>query len=224
MNNKLIIILSTVILVLVISLAVSISHIFYKGEMVIVPAYNSIDKGGLTPLTLDVTPTATSSNNFGCPENLVPSAIKNPNGPSKIFCDEDQTRKNLDNNIYNLYGYYSTYNRIVYSMDYDPKLDPPSATITCPQITVASGTNPLIIKYENFLEKDDLKYLNREGLPTFGIANVNMQKLTDAQKSTLIQSSAEAPVYMSIQEAPAGESGCEMQCCHGFMNILSVHK
>jgi hypothetical protein len=224
MNKKLLISLFSLIILLLIALAISISFNRNRPTTIVIPAFNTNIRGFPGPLKLSMNGTATTSDNFGCADNLVPIALANPNGPAKIFCVEDQTRKNLDNNIYDLYGYYSTYDRVVYPLDYDPQLDPPPTTIMCPQITVASGTNPLLVKYEVSLEKEGLKYFNDRGLPTFGIANVNMQKLTDAQKLMLIQSSADAPVYMSIQEAPAGESGCEMQCCHGFMNILSVHK
>jgi|GEM_PF-5747562 hypothetical protein len=218
MNKKLLISLLSLVVLLAIVLLISNKLNWNKAKA---PDSDYGLVSSSSPLLGDIND---PSNNFGCPENLVPIALASSTGPSKIFCVEDQTRKNLDNNIYNLYGYYSTYDRVIYPLDYNPKLDPPPTTITCPQITVASGTNPLITKNENSLEKEGLKYLNGQGLPTFGIANVNMQKLTDGQKSTLTQSSADAPVYMSIQEAPPGESGCEMQCCHGFMNVLSVHK
>jgi hypothetical protein len=184
-------------------------------------------KGGKT-VTLDVDnntsigSTTTSSNNFGCPPDLIPIAINTAGQSQKISCVKDVSKQNLDPNTYNLYGYYSTYNKVAYPIDYDPKRDPQPATITCPQFTILDGGNiPLIKKYEDIYKENGYRYLNNQGYPTFGI---NILNLTDDKKLLLTQSSSTSPTHLSVKEAPAGESGCEMTCCRGIIDTVSVQK
>ena len=167
---------------------------------------------------------ATSSNNSGCPANLVPIGIMSINRPPKILCVEDLTRKNLDQRIYSYYGYYSTYNKVVYPLDTELGVDTKPNTIICPEILVASSSDPLITKYSQHPNTKRSEYFNDQGFFVFKIDNTNLYHLNGEQKSMLLHSNLNNLVRISIQQAPSAEKGCEMECCKGFVDVVNVGK
>jgi hypothetical protein len=186
-------------------------YIFLVGKIFESPRHESSPVVDITPDNNERVATTTSGISQ-CSPGLVPDLQGD-----QVVC----TSRPLDKNIYTLTGYYSTYTREAASLDYDSTRDPKPETIVCSRFVILSGDNALITKYKNEYSQETWKYLDNQGHVIF---NVNPQKLPSDQRTILLQSSLHKPIIVDVKQAIPGESGCEMRCCHGYIDIVSVQK
>ncbi len=222
MNKKLLSFLLIVIGLLSIALIISLNYNLRKyATTEIIPAF-AINRDGLSPIKikLGLDPTATtSSDNFGCPADLVPVTVMSIDGSSKMSCSSahDPYPIGTGKEVYLLNGYYSTREVVMYPFDYDPNRDPLPATTTCSIFNITGGDSNLIKIFKNMVNNGNtVNQIEKNNL----VLNIDLSNLENLTKKTIINSTPNQPITMGVRVKPVG--GRDANYCESFIRIVSA--
>jgi len=220
MNKKLLISLASLIILLVIVLLISNS--LHRDKTVIVgTTFNANVNSSLSSSTKPINDTATSSPSLVCQNGLIPVSLVGVGGSTKTFCtppSKGEYSIGTGEETYNLTGYYSTYDKTMYTFDYDPARDSQPATTTCSAITVTGGDTNFIQAYKNMIIGGNS--VNRLDANGNLVLNINLTDLTGAQKDLLLKLSSQKPLNLSVKAREL--VGRDAMYCESFIRIISV--
>ncbi len=149
-------------------------------------------------------------------------------GVGQVFLDQNDTdvmpiANNPDSldteKIYEVSGYYSTYDILMYPLDYDPNRDPYPATTTCSVFIVLDGAEQLTsdpVLVSNF--DHYFKRVNSNGNIVF---NVDPNDLPSVNKEALLESTVDFPIDLKIKMKTPLER--DAYYCEGPVNLISVN-
>jgi hypothetical protein len=220
MNKKLLISLAFLIILLVIVLFISNS--LHRDKTVIVGAtFDTNVNSSSGSSTKPINSTATSSPSLVCQNGLIPVSLVGVGGSTKTFCappSKGEYPIGTGEETYSLTGYYSTYDKTMYTFDYDPTRDPLPATTTCSAITVTGGDVNFIQAYKNMIIGGNS--VNRLDANGNLVLNINLTDLTGAQKNLLLKLGSQRPLSLSVKAREL--AGRDAMYCESFVHIVSV--
>lgn len=121
--------------------------------------------------------------------------------------------------IYKVDGYYSTYDQLMYPLDYDPEYDPYPATTTCSVFTVLHGNNEVISYFKDQIARGNT--VNR--LDEIGnlVLNLDLGDITSLKhEELLLESNKQEQVSLDIKvKRPLGKGA---NYCQSMITIVSV--
>ncbi len=156
--------ISLIILVAVLAIVsvVSIGSSRNRATTVITATFDTNISNLATSSSLSIDRTATTSNNSGCPSDLMPVSMVRIGSNPEILCVHEPPPNPLNyligtgTQIYSLTGYYIEYNQTYYGEDFDPTQNQPRV-YACKGFVVTGGSQDFIDAYNKRIPKIDNK-------------------------------------------------------------------